>query len=110
MAQQVAVQAVAVEPAGLWRRTHVRPVTRPWPIASRRHHVRRDRVAFDIPTQGEQVGITIHQNGLEAALKQMPDHAVAAVVALGLDAVHVPQQARQIGVERVQHEVKVISH
>jgi hypothetical protein len=40
----------------------------------------------------------------------MPNQAVAVVVSLGVDAVHVPHQARQIGLARVQHEVKVVSH
>ena len=49
----------------------------------------------------------VHQDYFEPALKQMPHQRVALVECLGVHAVHMPHQTRQIGLARVQHQVTV---
>jgi hypothetical protein len=57
-----------------------------------------------------QARVAVHQDGLEAALKEMSDQAVAPVEALRVDPVDLAHQARQVGPPRVQHQMEMVAH
>jgi hypothetical protein len=82
----------------------------PRPVPRRCHHAGPHRVQVDVAAHFQQVGVAVHQNGLETALEDMAHLAVAAVHALGENAVDVPHQRREIGLPRAQHQVVVIAH
>ena len=56
------------------------------------------------------VRVLIDQYGLEPPLEQVPDLAVAAVVVLGVDAVDVAHEPRQVAAAGLDDEVVVITH
>ena len=47
---------------------------------------------------------------LKQPLKQVADQPVASVELLGVHAVDVPHQARQVALPRVQHPMEVVAH
>ena len=104
------MQPVAVQPVRRFFLAKVRPVARPSPVFGSRHQTRSHWIAFNIAEQSEQVSVAVHQDRLETALKHMPCQSVTAVEALGVDAVDMTHQSRQIGPMCVQHQVRVIAH
>lgn len=49
-----------------------RPITAPSPLPGVRHQVRPDGVEHHIAAQLQQMGLLLHENRLEATLKQVP--------------------------------------
>jgi hypothetical protein len=110
LAHQVAVQPMAVEPERGGHLTQVRLAAGPAPSVERFHQAGRDRVAFHIPAQRQQIGVAINQDRLEPPLEPMTDQAMPPVEGLGVDAVRMPHQPRQVALACVQHEVMVVAH
>ncbi len=110
LAQQVAAQAIHVEPARCIALQAVGAIAGPWPVARALHHAGPHRIELDIATDLQQIAVPIDKNCLEAPLEQMPDLGMPTVVRLRVDAVELLHQHREIGAARVQHEVVVIAH
>jgi hypothetical protein len=66
------------------------------------------RRRFDVLAGGQQVVVAVDQHALEAPLEHRAALAMAAVVGLGVDAVDVAHQARQIGLAREQQQLVVV--
>ena len=88
----------------------MREVARPRPLTRTPNQLRSHRIALDIPAQRQQVGITVHQDGFEPPLEQMPRKAMPLIESLGVDAIHMPHQPRQVAHAGVKHQVEVIAH
>ena len=63
-----------------------------------------------VHAQRQQIGITVQQDGLEAALKQMPHHAMTPVERLRVNAIGMSHQPRQVGLAGMHHPVVVLAH
>ena len=68
------------------------------------------RVEHDIPGEFQQVAVLVHENRLESPLQYMPDPSVAAVEALGVDAVQLAHADGQVAVRRLDHQVVMVAH
>jgi hypothetical protein len=60
--------------------------------------------------QRQQVGVTVHQDGFESTLKEVSHEPVAPIEGLGVNAIQVTHQPRQICLPRMQHQVVMVAH
>ena len=101
-------------------RMHVKPV---WPVGQTGqgsvaapavgigtiNHLGAHRIEVNIPTDLQQVAVAVQQDGFEATLEQVPRELVAAVECLGVHAIDVAHQTRQIGLSRADDQVVVVA-
>ena len=73
------------------------------------NHLGAHRIEVNIPTDLQQVAVAVHQDGFEATLEQVPRELVAAVECLGVHAIDVAHQTRQIGLSRADDQVVVVA-
>jgi len=104
------VPRAAVEPDRRLAATGVRAITAPRPVLRSLDHAGPHRVQVHVSTDFEKVAFLLNQDRLEAPLKQMPDHAVATVIGLGVNTIHMPHQTREIGSMRLHHDMVMIAH
>jgi hypothetical protein len=95
---------MAVEPGRGGHLTQVRLAAGPAPSLGRFRQARRNRVALHIPAQRQRIGVAINQDRLEPPLEQMSDEAMRAVEGLGVDAVQMSHQPRQVPLARLHTE------
>jgi hypothetical protein len=73
-------------------------------------HSSSNRVKHDIPAELQKVGVSLDQNGLEPALKNMAHSIVSTIETLGVDTVQMSHPRGEISVNRFHNKVIVIVH
>ena len=101
---------IYARPVGLGVQTDQGSVAAPAVGIGTIDHVGAYRVEVNIATDLQQVAAAVHQSGFEAALEQVARELVAAVECLGVHAVDVARQARQIGFSGADDQVVVVAH
>ena len=101
--RKLRVDWLGIQPIGPGRKACERAIAAPYIRIGALDHARAYRVKIDVSAHFQQVAITIHQYRLEAALKQMPAEKMAAVETLGVYAIDLPHQTRQIRLSGMKH-------
>lgn len=77
-------QTVNGQPRRCLFQPYARTVTAPWPDLRLLNYPVTNWIEHDVTRQFQQIGVAVHQNGLEASLKQMPHASMAAIAGLGV--------------------------
>jgi hypothetical protein len=65
---------------------------------------------MNIAAQFQQITVLVHQDGFESPLVQVSDPAVTAIVIAGIGNIKLPHEFRQVGLGRLDNQVKVVAH
>ncbi len=85
-------------------------VAAPGPVTRRSHHTRTNRIEVNVTADLQQILVSIDENALETPLKKVPGLVVPPIVGLGIDAVDLAHQLREVGATRLENEVIVVVH
>jgi hypothetical protein len=106
---------LAEDPVGLHPRrrgllSDHRPIAAPRPVARLRDHRGAHGIEHHIARQLQQIGIPLHQDGLEPTLEEMTHQPMAAIARLGVDAVELTHPLGEVRIGRLDDEVIVVGH
>ena len=75
-----------------------------------RHQFGAHRIPHHVPAEGQQVCLCFKQDRREPSLEERPDAMMPTVVRLGRAAIQLAHPQRQIGLRRVDQEMRGIIH
>jgi hypothetical protein len=85
-------------------------IAAPAPLASMRDQPGPDGVEHNVARKLEQVGFSLHQDSLEASLKEMSAAVVPAIEVLRVAAIEPVHATREVGLGCLHDEVIVVGH
>lgn len=88
----------------------MRAITAPSPVLGVLDEACPHGVQINIAANLQHISVAIDQDRFEAPLEQMAKSLVPAVTLLGINAIHVTHESREICPMSLEHEVVVIGH